>query len=69
MTTMDSGLTDRQLEAARLAAEGLTAKEIGQVMGVSPRTVKQHLTVVRHKLGVEKKRHLYKALKERDLLD
>ncbi len=61
-------LTDRQLEAARLAAEGLTFEEAGVRMGVSKYTARLHTTIARQKLGVTSKRHLFVALRERGLL-
>ena len=56
-------LSDRQFEAARHAAEGLTISEVGEMMGCSARTAKQHLDQARRKLGVEHKRELGRALK------
>jgi non-specific serine/threonine protein kinase len=45
-------LTPRQLETLRLVAEGLTNKEIALRLGITPKTVMHHLTVVFQELGV-----------------
>jgi DNA-binding CsgD family transcriptional regulator len=50
-----ASLTNREREVARLAAEGLTAREIGERLFISERTVTTHLTNVYAKLGVESK--------------
>jgi signal transduction histidine kinase len=45
-------LTERELEVIRLVAEGLSNKEIGALLYISPRTVKFHLDNIYSKLGV-----------------
>jgi len=45
-------LTPRELEVIRLVAEGLSNKEIGQALAISPRTVNFHLDNLFVKLGV-----------------
>lgn len=45
-------LSARELEVARVVAEGLANKEVAQRLGISERTVKAHLGVVFDKLGV-----------------
>jgi NarL family two-component system response regulator YdfI len=37
----------------QLVAEGLTSKQIGQQLFISPKTVNYHLTSVFNKLGVD----------------
>ena len=46
-------LTPRELEVLRAAAAGERNKEIALRLGISPRTVKAHLTSVYNKLGVD----------------
>lgn len=46
-------LTDRELEALRLLAQGLRNKEIADAMHVAERTAKFYLSAVFQKLGVE----------------
>ncbi|HEU4354803.1 MAG TPA: response regulator transcription factor [Actinomycetota bacterium] len=45
-------LTDRERQVLRVAAEGLTAREIGSRLGVRERTVTTHLGRIYAKLGV-----------------
>jgi two-component system, NarL family, response regulator LiaR len=45
-------LTERELEVLRLAARGLTNKQIGHDLDISDRTVQNHLANVYAKLGV-----------------
>jgi two-component system, NarL family, response regulator LiaR len=49
---LTEALTDRELEALRLAARGLANKEIAKALGVSVRTVEAHLSHVFRKLDV-----------------
>jgi non-specific serine/threonine protein kinase len=48
-----SPLSAREQEVLRLVAEGLTSKQIGQQLFLSPRTVDHHLNSVFNKLGVD----------------
>jgi DNA-binding CsgD family transcriptional regulator len=45
-------LTPREIDVIRLVAEGLSNKEIGQLLAISPRTVNFHLDNLFAKLGV-----------------
>jgi RNA polymerase sigma factor (sigma-70 family) len=45
-------LTERERQVLEHAARGLHAKEIAQVLGISPRTVEVHKTRIMAKLGV-----------------
>ncbi len=47
-----AGLTGREREVARLAATGLSSREIAAELSVSPRTVDTHLSRVYRKLGL-----------------
>jgi DNA-binding CsgD family transcriptional regulator len=49
---VESGLTQRELEVLRLAAQGLTDIEIGERLFISSRTVSQHLRSIYGKLGL-----------------
>ncbi|MGK4584878.1 BREX system ATP-binding domain-containing protein [Kitasatospora sp. HPMI-4] len=57
-----SGLTGQELRIARLAATGLTNKEIGQRLQLSPRTVGAHLYKIFPKLGITSRAALAHAL-------
>jgi DNA-binding NarL/FixJ family response regulator len=46
------GLSEREEEVLRLVAQGLTDREIGTALGISPRTVGRHVGSVLAKLGV-----------------
>jgi len=50
-----AGLSARELEVLRLAAEGRTNLEIGDAMSLSVRTVERHLSNAYDKLGVSGK--------------
>ena len=59
-----SSLTRREREVARLAARGMSAKEIAQTLFVGERTVETHLGSVYAKLGVESKLQLVRRAPE-----
>lgn len=48
----DSGLSTREIEVLRLVTQGLTDRDIGEALGISPRTVGRHVGNVLDKLGV-----------------
>lgn len=50
-------LTQRELDALRWAAEGLTLAEIGNRLGISDRTVEHHLKAAASKLGALNRAH------------
>ncbi|GAB2853132.1 LuxR family transcriptional regulator [Actinocorallia aurea] len=56
------GLTSQQLEVARLAASGLSNKEIGERLFLSARTVSAHLYRIFPKLGITSRAALRDAL-------
>lgn len=65
-----SDLTPRELDVLRAAARGLGNKQIGQELGMSPRTVQTHLTRVFGKLGVTSRTEaVLLALREGLILD
>lgn len=51
-------LADREQEVLRLVALGHTDKEIGGKLYISPRTVQNHLTRIRHKTGLQRRSEL-----------
>lgn len=55
-------LTERELEIARLAAQRLTSKEIAAELGISVRTVDNHLSAVYRKLQVSSRADLAVAM-------
>lgn len=56
------GLTDRQLDVVRLAADGLTNAEIAARLVLSVRTVDHHISAAMAKLAVHSRRELAAAL-------
>jgi DNA-binding CsgD family transcriptional regulator len=57
-----AGLTPQELQIAELAAGGLTNKQIGVRLFLSPRTVSTHLYVIFPKLGITSRSGLRDAL-------
>ncbi|PWI20279.1 transcriptional regulator [Streptomyces sp. Act143] len=57
-----AGLTPQEMQIARLAAEGLTNRDIGARLYLSPRTVGYHLHKIFPKLGVTGRAQLRDAL-------
>jgi DNA-binding CsgD family transcriptional regulator len=62
--TNPSGLTNRQLDVARLVAQGLTNAEIAQRLYISPKTADHHVSAVLTKLGVSGRRQVMRAAQE-----
>jgi len=56
-------LTERQLQIVALIACGCSNDEVGERLGISPRTAKAHCDVLRHKLGVPRRRQIPAAFK------
>lgn len=50
-------LTPRELECLRWTAEGKTAWEVGQILGISAQTAARHLSNATQKLGCVNKHH------------
>ncbi|MGV8953622.1 MAG: helix-turn-helix domain-containing protein [Cypionkella sp.] len=55
--TASEPLTPREKEVIRLSADGLTSQEIAIKLGMSPRTVNQHVDNVADKLGTKNRAH------------
>jgi DNA-binding NarL/FixJ family response regulator len=49
----DAALTPRETEVLSWLAKGKTNRDIGEILGMSPRTVNKHLEHIFEKLGVE----------------
>ena len=45
-------LTQKEIELCSMIKQGLTSKEIGAMLNISPRTVETHRTHIRKKLGI-----------------
>ena len=58
------GLTNRQLEVARLLARGLTNSEIATEVFISPKTAEHHVSAVLSKLGLPNRRAVVLAASE-----
>jgi ATP/maltotriose-dependent transcriptional regulator MalT len=54
----DLRITERQREVVELVAAGLSNDEVGERLGISPRTAKAHCDVLRQKLGVSRRRQI-----------
>ncbi len=58
-------ITQRQRQVVELIAAGCSNEEVGERLGISPRTAKAHCDVLRQKLGVTRRRQIpvaYRAL-------
>jgi ATP/maltotriose-dependent transcriptional regulator MalT len=51
-------ITDRQRQVVELIAAGCSNDEIGERLGITPRTAKAHCDVLRQKLGVARRRQI-----------
>ena len=51
-------ITERQRDVVELIAAGLSNDEVGERLGISPRTAKAHCDVLRQKLGVSRRRQI-----------
>lgn len=49
--SLSTALTSRELQCLQWAARGKSRTDIGQILGLSPRTIKFHLENARYKLG------------------
>lgn len=57
-------LTTRQKQVVELIADGCSNEEVGERLGISPRTAKAHCDVLRQKLGVPRRRQIPRAYRE-----
>ena len=58
LTGRSLNITERQREVVELIAAGLSNDEVGERLGISPRTAKAHCDVLRQKLGVSRRRQI-----------
>lgn len=56
-----SGLTNRQLDVARLVAQGLTNGELAERLYISPKTADHHVSAVLAKLGLASRREIVRS--------
>jgi len=63
-----ASLTRREREVTALSSEGLTSQEVADQLGMSPRTVNQHMDNVAEKLGTRNRVHTVAEAIRRDLL-
>ncbi|MBP7810540.1 MAG: response regulator transcription factor [Bacteroidia bacterium] len=62
------GLTKREIEILDKIAAGLTYKQIGEAVFISPKTVRKHIENIYHKLRVHNKTEALNAIKRRDII-
>jgi ATP/maltotriose-dependent transcriptional regulator MalT len=58
LTKVSTGITERQRQVIELIAAGCSNEEVGERLGISPRTAKAHCDVLRQKLGVARRRQI-----------
>jgi len=63
-----AGLSAREVEIMQMLAEGLSAREIGDRLLISSRTVETHKANIMRKLNVKKATHLVKIAFDRGLV-
>ena len=61
--TNTAGLSEREIEVARLVLDGRTHKEIGAQLYISPKTVEHHVARIRTKVGATDRAEFVAALK------
>ncbi|WP_243728614.1 LuxR C-terminal-related transcriptional regulator [Microbacterium sp. BK668] len=59
-----AGLTNRQLDVARLVAQGLTNAELAERLYISPKTADHHVSAVLSKLGLSSRREVARSASE-----
>jgi len=53
-----NAITRREREVVRCVASGMRNREIAAVLGISPHTLRHHITHIRRKLGVHARREI-----------
>jgi ATP/maltotriose-dependent transcriptional regulator MalT len=64
----DGRLTHRERDVLSKICDGLSNKRIAQVLGISPETVKTHVTHILSKLGASNRTHAVSHAKSLGLL-
>jgi len=64
---LDSPLTDREQEIALLVGQGLSNKDIADLLHISTITVRHHLTNLFQKLGISTRLKLLRWVHQKDL--
>lgn len=59
-----SGLTAREYEIANLLAQNMNPNKIGEILFISPKTVRVHRTNIMHKLGCQRSNELLLRLRD-----
>jgi DNA-binding NarL/FixJ family response regulator len=54
------GLSAREFEVLRQLAQGKSVKEIAQAMGLNPKTISNHQSAIKQKLGADTAIQLFK---------
>jgi DNA-binding NarL/FixJ family response regulator len=62
--TNDGGLSAREVEVLALVAKGLTDREVGAALGISPRTVGRHVGNILEKLGARNRAEAARRYRE-----
>ena len=62
-------LRPREREVLRLVAEGLTDREIGKILHISPRTVQNHLNHIRERTGLKRRSELARWAVQQEIID
>lgn len=65
-STTATGLTERQHQIVQLAAQGANSKAIGQALGISPATVRNHFAQIFERLGARSRAHAVQLLQRAD---
>ena len=66
--TEEFGLTKREVEILEKIASGLTYKQIGEALFISPKTVRKHIENIYYKLRVHNKTEALNVAKKRDII-
>jgi DNA-binding CsgD family transcriptional regulator len=54
----EPGLTNRETQILEFVAQGYSAKEVAQEIGIAPRTVEGHIDIIKLKLRARNRAHM-----------